>query len=186
MKRGLLLGCGLWVCVCLHAALPTKQSQYRAWERAAAVAEAYQQPILAFVTIEDDKATTPIRKATVGHPAFKECVAPNAVFYAYEIPGRRVKPRNAYLAERQKEAPPKPNWNEVETVDYDILRNLHKVAHKTYPIWAVLTPKGAVLGICRLDAENPSFSQFVEDIEAYFKLGNYPFTRTSKLQKALR
>ncbi len=182
-----LLAC-VWVLGCLgaRAAQPMKHAQYRSWERAAAIAEAYQQPIIAFVSIEDDKATAPIRKATIAHPAFQELCQPNAVLYAFEVPARKIKRRNAYLAKQEKNAPPKADLIKVETADYPILKSLDKAAHKDYPILALLTSQGVVIGVCKPDPANPSFKQFAEDIQAYFEIGHYSFSLTPKLQKALQ
>ncbi len=186
MKRVLVsLGVLVWACLVWAAPTVNKQPAYRSWERVSKLAKDAKQPILAFVTIEGDKAATKIKRETVGHAAFKEVMQPNLFFYSFEVPARRVRRRNAYLAEQEKNAPPKADLIKVETADYPILKKLDKAAHKNYPILAVLDADGKVLGVCKQDPDNLSFKQFVEDVQAYFKIGEFTFIVTPKLQKAL-
>ena len=50
---------------------PAKKPEYFRWNDAAAIAEAWEQPVLVFIDLEDSKECGRVRSATVGHNLFK-------------------------------------------------------------------------------------------------------------------
>ncbi len=163
---------------------PRKQAEYRSWDQAAAAAEAWGQPIIAYVFVQGDKLGSRYRTATFGNPVFKELLMPNAVYYSCAIPQAKAKGRGRGNARADRDAPAKPDRAAIKESEKAAISRIagEKVP---LPVVAVIDPGGKVLGSFMPDAEDLSFTGFVNELKSGFEAGKHALEINRKVQKAL-
>lgn len=166
---------------------PTKKPEYFRWKDAAAVAEAWEQPVIVFIDLEDSKPSSRVRAATVGHRLFKDFVKSNCVYYRYRIPRIEAKKGRGGRSQNNKkvEDVPKPNYEEVKPSEMRIIDLVVDKKAAKFPGIALLKADGQLLGSIDCDVESPSLEAFVKDLTALFKKGDYEITVPKSIQKLI-
>ena len=88
---------------------PRKEKEYKDWDKAAAVAEAWEQPILAFIETSGHSEANKLRLATIekqGVDFFKEFVKPNCVLFHVKLPAVKEKRNNNGNNNQRREKKP--------------------------------------------------------------------------------
>lgn len=163
---------------------PKKDAEYILWEKAVAVSEGCGQPIVAFLELKGDKASSKVRMMTVGNPAFKEFVKDNCVYYHVGVPQkeeRRSRGRSA------KDAVPKPDFDAVKASEKAAVTRINgDTRSPTLPAVAVLAPGGKkVLGTILPTPEDVSFGGFIEELKPLFEKGKCEVVVSKKVQKVI-
>lgn len=158
---------------------PRKAPEYKVWDQCVAAAEAWDQPIIAFVGVQGDKNTSKVKMATVGNPIFKELVGPNALYYTYMIPA--AKPAKGKKVD--KNAPAKPDKSAIKDTERVAIGQL--APNDFFPAIVVASPSGKVLGSVTVGMDGITLGQFVDDLRSYFTQGKYELKVNSKVQKAI-
>ena len=163
---------------------PKKDAEYILWEKAAAVSEGCGQPIVAFLELKGDKASSKVRMMTVGNPAFKEFVKDNCVYYHVGVPQkeeRRSRGRSA------KDAVPKPDVDAVKAAEKAAVTRINgDTRSPTLPAVAVLAPGGKkVLGTILPTPEDVSFGGFIDELKPLFERGKGGGVVSKKVQKVI-
>ena len=158
---------------------PRKQPEYKIWEQCVAAAEAWEQPIIAFVGLQGDKNTSKIKMATVNNPVFKELVGPNALYYSYMVPA--AKPAKGKKVD--KNAPVNPDKAAVKESERLAVSQI--AASDFYPAIAVASPTGKVLGTVTIGVDGMTFGSFVNELKTLFAKGSHELKVNSKVQKAI-
>lgn len=161
---------------------PKKLPEYANWDKALETAEAWEQPVIAFVELKGDKVSAKVKGFTFNNRDFlKEFVTPNAVYYHLAVPSVKEK------QERGKEQkPPKPDRTKVKESERPALAKLGLNAdNATYPVIAVVSPTGKVLKQVTVGTEGAVFGEFVASVKEGFEAGHFPAEISKKLQKLI-
>ncbi len=158
---------------------PRKEAEYKSWEKASAVAEAWEQPVVAFVGIQGDKISSRFRTMTVGHPVFKELIAKNAVYYTCLIP--QVKSKNPG---KGRDLPAKPDFAKIKDSERPILSRLITDKTSLLPVIALFESNGKLIGTLTPDP-NLSLASFIEGFKTGLESGKYPIEITRKAKKLM-
>lgn len=162
---------------------PKKLDEYANWDKALETAEAWEQPVLAFVELKGDKVSSKVKSVTFGNRDFmKEFVKPNAVYYHLAVPSLKEKQQD-----RSKEPkPPKPDRMKVKESERPALAKLGLNGDKAvYPVIAVVSPAGKVLGQVTVGSEGAVFGEFIASLQEAFTAGQYNAEVSKKLQKVI-
>ena len=169
---------------------PKKLPEYTNWEQASAVAEAWEQPIIAFVEIQGDSDSAKLRNATIDmrQPVDfqKEFVAKNAVYYHAKIPKvKEKKPQNGNNNQKRVKTPPKPDFSAMKTDDRVAVQRLLGGGNGgTLPAIVVADAGGQVLASLGSFAPE-SLSSFVGDVKSAMEAKKYTVELSSKLERAM-
>lgn len=175
---------------------PKKLPSYSVWDQAAAVAEAYEQPIIAFIDVKGDK-TSPVMLRTeifnVRKDFIKEFVLPNAVYYTYTVPNfEDKKANNNNQKKRDKNEPVKPDLTKVKESERMMVTRISTGGSQQggqpkpmLPMIAVVSPGGKILGLAHLDHEGPAYGNLVASLKDAMEQAKYPVTVGKKVQKAI-
>ncbi len=166
---------------------PKKAATYAHYKAAEETAKAWNQPIVAFVEIDGDKAAQHIKMKTFGVREFAEFADANFVFYHCKIPqkiekrrGRRAPPK------RDKNAPLKPDYDELKKEDSLAVSRINGSNRApAYPLIAIISPEGSVKYTMALVEEEASLAKFVEELKVTFDQEKWPLLIPPKFQKAL-
>lgn len=165
---------------------PTKKPEYFRWKDAAAVAEAWEQPVLVFIDLEDSKICSRVRAATVGNRLFKDFVRENCVYYRYKIPRVEQKRgrRNRGPVKKSDDIP-KPDFEAVKESEKRIVDAVLDGKKNNFPGVALFKASGQMLGLVGFDSTEPSLEAFVNELKGEFEKGKYDFTMPKTVQKFL-
>lgn len=165
---------------------PTKKPEYFRWKDAAAVAKAWEQPVLVFVDLEDSKVCSRVRAATVGDRHFKDFVKENCVYYRYKVPRVEVKRgrRNRGLVNKKDDVP-KPDFEAVKESEKVTVNKILDGKKNSFPGIALVKPEGQLIDVISFDSEEPSLSAFVDELKGAFEKGKYEFVIPKNFQKVL-
>lgn len=200
MKRWMLFGlCGLLSVSALaqeeavdpdptEVAVPKKKikklPEYKDPEQAMQVAEALEQPVLAFIEVQGDKNCNKVRLGTVARQEFlKEFAPANVVYFHFVIPAVKEKPQGGRKPD--KNAPAKPDLNALK-IEVRAVISRFLGQNPYYPVMALVEPSGRVLdaGLAP-DPEDMNLGSFVSSLKNAMEMGKYPVTITPRLQKAI-
>lgn len=161
---------------------PKKLPEYVNWDKALEVAEAWDQPVLAFVELKGDKVSAKAKAVTFGDREFlKEFVERNAVYYHLAVPSVKEKPDRSKTPK-----PPKPDRTKVKESERSAMSKLGLNDDKAaYPVIAVVSPSGKVLRAVSIGTEGAVFGEFVAALKEGFEAGHYPAEISKKLQKKI-
>lgn len=160
---------------------------YTNWDKAVEIAEAWEQPVFVFLELKGDKVSGRVKTQIFGNRDCKfieEFVNPNAVYYHYAVDAK--KRDNRGNNQKNRNAPPEPDMSKIKESERMIISRLTGGQHKpVFPIVALVTPAGKVLGTAVLDEQGPVFGGFVNGLKTAFESGSYPVELKAKVQKAI-
>lgn len=168
---------------------PKKLAEYSNWEQAAAVAEAWEQPILAFVEVAGDSDAAKLRGLTVEMRMpvdfKKEFLAKNMVYYHAKVPKVKEKrPQNGNNNQKRVKTPPKPDFVEMKTEERIAVQRLLGGNNGSLPAIVVADAGGQV--IASLGSFAPeSLGSFVDDLKSAMESKKYTVELSPKLERAL-
>lgn len=164
---------------------PAKKPEYFRWKDAAAVAEAWEQPVVVFVDLEDCKISGRVRSATVGNRFFKDFVKENCVYYRYKVPRVEVKRgRRNRGSVNKKDDVPKPDFESVKESEKRIVDMV--VQGKSgfrFPGIVLLKANGQMIGTVSYDSSEPSFESFIGELKTLFESAKYDIEMPRNIQK---
>lgn len=165
---------------------PAKKPEYFRWNDAAEVAEAWEQPVLVFVDLEDSKECGRVRSATVGHNLFKAFVKENCAFYRYKVPCVKAKRgrRNRNSGNTKNEVP-KPDFESVRDSEKKIVNTVLDGKKSRFPAIALLKPGGQLIDVISYDPDEPSLTAMVVELKDAFEKGKYDFSIPRPIQKLI-
>ncbi len=163
---------------------PRKKPEYRLWSEASSVAEAWEQPVVAFIGIQGDKVTSRFRMMTVANPAFKEMLLDNAVCYTYMIP--QVEAKKGRRGQRvKKDAPAKPDLTKIKDTERVVVATLASDG-AILPMLAILDSNRKELAVCSFDPEDQSLASLVDQVRSAFESGQFKLEVPRKVEKLLK
>ncbi len=161
---------------------PRKKLEYKSWAEAVEVAEAWDQPIVVFLSIEDDPLSSRFKMATVGNPVFKEhLILPNAVFYSYAVPAAKSKKRG----KAAKNARPKPSMKSIKESEKVAVIRMAGTG-ESLPFVAVVRPTGRMIECYTPDPNDISFEGLFKSVQAGFQTGRYQLKLNSRVERVLK
>lgn len=165
---------------------PAKKPEYFRWNDAAAIAEAWEQPVLVFIDLEDSKECGRVRSATVGHNLFKAFVKENCVFYRYKVPCVKARRgRGNRGSNNNKNAAPKPDFESVRDSERNIVNKVLGGKKSRFPGLALVKPNGQLVDLIAYDPDEPSLTAMVGELKEVFEKGKYDFTVPKPIQKLI-
>lgn len=172
---------------------PKKLAEYNNWEAASAAAEAWEQPVLAFVEVAGDSDAAKLRTMTVDmrQPLDfkKEFISKNMVYYHIRVPSVKEKRSQGNNNQKRVKAPPKPDFSALKTDERVAVQRLigGQGSHGgggVLPAIVVTDAAGQVL--TNLGSFAPeSLASFVDDLKSAMESKKYPVEISPKLQRAL-
>lgn len=164
---------------------PTKKPEYFRWKDAAAVAEAWEQPVVVFVDLEDCKVCSRVRAGTVGNRFFKDFVKDNCVYYRYKVPRVEVKRgRRNRGSVNKKDDLPKPDFEAVKESEKRIVdMAIEGKSASRFPKILLLKSNGQKIGTVSYDSSEPSFEAFIGELKGLFESAKYDFAVPRNIQK---
>ena len=165
---------------------PKKGAVYQHWAQAEQMAKAWDQPVVAIIEIDGDKAASKIRMKTFGAREFAEFTDANFVFYHCKIPQKVEKTRRGRRVPVKKDAPLKPDYDQLKKEDSVIVSRINGTTRApAYPILAVISPEGGVKYSMPLQESEVTLTKFYEELKSVFEENKWPLETTKKFQKAL-
>ena len=165
---------------------PAKKPEYFRWKDASEIAEAWEQPVLVFIDLEDSKECSRVRSATVGHNLFKAFVKENCVFYRYKVPCVKAKRgRGNRGSNNNKNDAPKPDFESIRESEKKIVNTVLDGKKKSFPGLALLKPGGQMVDLISCDSDEPSLTALVGELKEVFEKGKYDFTVPRPIQKLI-
>lgn len=162
-----------------------KENEYRNWEKASAAAEAWEQPILAFIDLPGVKRGNVIKLEVLGrNEVMKELVGPNGIYFHVTVPKVKEKQQQNGNNNKNRVKPvPKPDWNAMKGNEKDIAKRI--CGNQVPPVVAVVGANGQVLSVVPIETEGAVLGEFVSSVKSAFELGNHEFAISPKLQKMI-
>lgn len=166
---------------------PNKKPEYFRWKDAAAVAEAWEQPVIVFIDLEDSKVCSRVRAATVGNRHFRDFVKDNCVYYRYKVPRVEVRQRGRRNRGRvqKKDDVPKPDFEAVAESERKMVNKILDGNKNSFPRIALVKPNGQVVCSVGVDSQEPAFDAFINELKDAFSKGKCDFTVSKNLRKVL-
>ncbi len=164
---------------------PAKKPEYFRWKDAAAVAEAWEQPVVVFVDLEDCKVCSRVRAGTVGNRFFKDFVKDNCVYYRYKVPRVEVKRgRRNRGSVNKKDDLPKPDFEAVKESEKRIVdMAIEGKSASRFPKILLLKSNGQMIGTVSYDSSEPSFESFIGELKTLFESAKYDIEMPRNIQK---
>lgn len=173
---------------------PKKLPVYMQWDKAMEVAEAYEQPIIAFIDLQGDKTSGKIKRDIFGkQEIMKDFVLPNAVYYTYTVKAEKAPPGH----KRDKDAAPKADMKSIKESERIAVTRIATGGDK--PAWgeapAVLPavavvapvggPSGKLIGLVRYDTEGAALGGMITGIKDLMEKEKYSAEIGKKVQKLI-
>ncbi|MBO5643196.1 MAG: hypothetical protein J6S51_04235 [Kiritimatiellae bacterium] len=168
---------------------PKKKLEYNSVQEVREVAKLWECPVVALITLAGSKNSNKLKNSYFSRPELKkELFLPNAVFCSFNVPSRVQKPRRNDPIREVKILP----MLEEMRQDYQVLLGMaldgktHSLKESHFPIVAVLTPVGKLLGFISLDPGGTTpLEELVNQFSSLLKSGKYPVEITPKMQKII-
>lgn len=165
---------------------PAKKPEYFRWSDAAAIAEAWEQPVLVFIDLEGSKECGRVRSATVGHNLFKAFVKENCVFYRYKVPCVKARRgRGGRGSNNNKNDVPKPDFEAIRDSERKIVNKVLDGKKSKFPGLALVKPNGQPVDFIAYDPDEPSLTAMVGELKDVFEKGKYDFSVPRPIQKLI-
>ena len=163
---------------------PRKEAEYRDWAKASAAAEAWEQPIVAYVEVSGDRQNMPVKSKTVGNPLFKkEFVPKNAIFFAATVPAVKQKNNNRNANGQKREKPPvKPDFESMNKSLRAAVQRLGAEQRAQFPLIVLADPTGRALDSSLGGYPPDTFAAWIESLKRAMETANYKVEVTPKLQ----
>lgn len=162
---------------------PRKDAEYRDWAKASAVAEAWEQPIVAYVEVSGDKQNMPVKSKTVGNPLFKkEFVPKNAIFFVATVPAVKQKTVNNNNGQKREKPPVKPDFESMNKNVRAAVQRLGADQRAQFPLIVLADPTGRALDSSLGGYPPDTFAAWIESLKRAMETANYKVEISSKLQ----
>ena len=168
---------------------PKKKLEYNSIVEVKEVARRCECPIVALITLSGSKDSNKIKNSYFSRPEIKkELFLPNAVFCSFNVPSRVQKPRRNDPVRETKIIPMleqlRPDYQAMLSMALN--GNVSRLKESHFPLVAVVTPVGKVLGFISLDPNGSTpLEEFANQFSSLLKSGKYPVEITPKMQKMI-
>ena len=162
--------------------LPKKQAMYFNWQQAKRVAMEYEQPVIAFISLDGDESCQKVRRFSILRPEFLKMFAPdNVVLYQYKVELLKERTRG----NRNKKPAAKPDKESIRKSEKSFVEGLMGGRSWTFPKLVLVSPKDGTLisdlGGLKMD----SASEWIESLKSELEGARYKVTISPKLQKLI-
>lgn len=168
---------------------PKKKLEYNSIPEVREVARLWECPIVALVTLAGSKNSNRLKNSYFSKQEIKkELFLPNAVYCSFNVPSRVQKPRRNDPVREVKIIPMfeelRPDYQAMLGMALNGKTNGLKEQH--FPVVAVLTPIGKLLGFISLDPGGSTpIEELVNQFSSLLKSAKYPVEITPKMQKII-
>ena len=165
---------------------PRKEAEYRDWNKVSAAAEAWEQPIIAFIEVSGDKKNAPLRMKTVGVKEFvKEFVPKNALYFHATVPSVKQKQAPNPQGGKREKPPARPDWEAMNKNLRGPVQRLASGRGASLPAIVLTDSTGRVidgtLGACPPE----TFAGWIASLKSAMEAANFKVEITGKLQSAM-
>lgn len=156
--------------------------------KAIEVAQAWDQPIIAFIDLSGDRTSSRVRAVTFGNQDFvKNFILPNAVYFHYTVPSEKMKPQRGQKVDKNK--PPKPNFDKLKPEMKAALQRFAsggaRPGNMSFPVIAVLKPNGQPVGTILVSPEDFNLVELADDFKQTIEGAQLKWNVTPKMESML-